>query len=183
MALPVFVAVIESPLLMRHSASQSLKERSAFAAAHWFAVLANTRWVAECVSATQCVNNVQVVRKLGESLTLEIHSATRRAIGDLVSLANSLQHTGLMFSRPTIKLASSRGDVRALHADSTWRHKHKFDVRWLTADELATSYGMTRPAAIRPSDSAECDPYALATFAAARGRTHGCTRTRSRSHS
>lgn len=132
---------------------------------------------------------VQLARKKGEDLGAEIQNATRRCVHDFIALCNSLSGkfsgadspglagddinawatdtlvqsrayaTPHAVQRPTLKLASSRRDVRALHADFTHRHRSGFDVEWLSGDDLAREYGMLRPAALRSSDSAECDPY------------------------
>ena len=103
----------------------------------------------------------QVAKRLGDPLAIELHGATRRAVHDLIQLANSLPDSAQMHARPSLKLASVRRDVRDLHADYTFRRKHGFDVEWLSADDLATLYGMARPAGVRSADNAECDPYRL----------------------
>ncbi|MGV3708373.1 MAG: NAD(P)/FAD-dependent oxidoreductase [Gemmatimonas sp.] len=102
----------------------------------------------------------QLVRKFGEPLTLEIQEATRRCVREFVALGEQVGETAP--ARPTIKLASSKRDLRGLHADFLYRKENGFDVQWLTADELASEYGMARPGAIRSVDSAECDPYTFA---------------------
>ncbi|MEP6766061.1 MAG: FAD-dependent oxidoreductase, partial [Gemmatimonadaceae bacterium] len=90
----------------------------------------------------------QIARKLGDKTALEIHHATRRAVSDIITLSESIGEMGAVVRRPSIKIASSKRDIRALHADFTWRQQRRFAVQWLSADDLATSYGMTRPAAI-----------------------------------
>lgn len=107
---------------------------------------------------------VQIARKLGQDTTFEIHNGTRRGVRDFLALAESLPNTrdsvnAQVVKRPTLKLASSRRDVRALHADFTFRQRADFEVAWLSADDLARDYAIARPAAIRSTDSAECDPY------------------------
>lgn len=114
---------------------------------------------------------VQLSRKLGVELTNEIQSGTRRAVADFIDLATRASHhasrsrNGLtstdVIARPTLKLASSKRDVRGLNADFTYRQKAGFEVTWLSADDLARDYGIARPAAVRSIDSAECDPYAV----------------------
>jgi glycine/D-amino acid oxidase-like deaminating enzyme len=101
----------------------------------------------------------QLARKFGDALALEIQEATRRCVSDFVALGKRIGEYAP--SRPTLKLASSKRDMRGLHADYTYRKQHGFDVQWLLADDLAGEYGMTRPGAIRSADSAECDPYAF----------------------
>lgn len=107
---------------------------------------------------------VQMARKVGQSLALEIQHATTRGVRDFVMLAERLpSNTGALNSqvtpRPTLKLASSRRDIRALHADFSFRQRAGFDVQWFSADDLARDYAVARPAGIRSADSAECDPY------------------------
>ena len=104
----------------------------------------------------------QIARKLGESLTLELHAATQRAVKDLVALSQALNDAGPVHRRPTIKLASSKRDVRALNHDFTFRQRLGFGVQWLAAGDLVRDYGMARHGAIRSTESAECDPYLLA---------------------
>jgi len=108
----------------------------------------------------------QMARRAGAALTLEVHHATRRAVRDFIDWASGLPAppngtATHVLQRPTLKLASTKRDVRALHADFTFRQRAGFDVTWLTADDLALNYGMVRPAAVQSVDSAECDPYAL----------------------
>lgn len=103
----------------------------------------------------------QFARRLGDAVALELHAATRRAVHDLERLAASVTQLPVFHRRPSLKLAGGRRDMRALHADFAYRHGHGFDVEWLSADDLATNYGMVRPAAVRSLDSGECDPYLL----------------------
>ncbi|MEP6778382.1 MAG: FAD-dependent oxidoreductase [Gemmatimonadaceae bacterium] len=103
----------------------------------------------------------QIARRLGDKTAVEIHHATRRAVNDIVELSKIAGESGAVVRRPSIKFASSKRDIRGLHADFTWRQQRRFDVQWLSADELATSYGLARPAAITSTDNAECDPYAF----------------------
>ncbi|MEO8000204.1 MAG: FAD-dependent oxidoreductase [Gemmatimonadaceae bacterium] len=107
---------------------------------------------------------VQIARKLGQGVAIEIQHGTRRCVRDFVSLAERLPdvrdvRSAHVTTRPTLKLASNRRDVRALHADFTFREHAGFDVRWLSADDLARDYAIARPAGIRSTDSAECDPF------------------------
>lgn len=109
---------------------------------------------------------VQMARRMGADLTLEIQNATRRGVLDLIELATRLPASMSgspveVVQRPTLKLASSKRDVRGLHADFIFRQRGGFDVSWLSADDLARDYGMVRPAAIKSEDSADCDPFAL----------------------
>lgn len=110
---------------------------------------------------------VQLARKLGQGTAVEIQHATRRCVRDFVALAKRLPDSrevqlSHVNSRPTLKLASSRRDVRALHADFSFRERAGFEAQWLSADDLARDYGIARPGAIRSPDSAECDPYLFA---------------------
>lgn len=100
---------------------------------------------------------VQLARKLGEELTLEIQHTTTRMIADFLSLGLELRVDAPQ--RPTLKLASSKRDLRGLHADFTFRERAGFDVQWISRDELENEFGMTRPGAILSTDSAQCDPY------------------------
>lgn len=118
------------------------------------------------IQAELDIPSVQLARKLGQQMNAEIQTATRRAVTEFLLLANSVGRSGEISpvhacKRPTLKLASSRRDVRALHSDFSFRQRQGFEVRWLSADELASEYGIARPGAIRSTDSAECDPYAL----------------------
>ncbi|MEP6834099.1 MAG: FAD-dependent oxidoreductase [Gemmatimonas sp.] len=100
---------------------------------------------------------VQLARRFGERLALEIENGTRRAVASFVQLGQQLLTDAPQ--RPTLKLASSKRDLRGLHADFTFRERAGFAVEWLSADDLRREYGITRPGAIRSVDSAECDPY------------------------
>jgi len=100
---------------------------------------------------------VQLARRFGEARTLEIEHATRRAVHDFIELGTQLSVTAPQ--RPTLKLASSKRDLRGLHADFSFRERAGFDVQWLSGNDLIRDFGITRPGAIRSTDSAECDPY------------------------
>ncbi len=99
----------------------------------------------------------QLVRRMGETLTLEIQNATQRGVAEFRVLGNQVSVDAPQ--RSTLKLASSKRDVRGLHADFSFRERSGFDVQWLSGDELARDFGIVRPGAIRSTDSAECDPY------------------------
>lgn len=107
------------------------------------------------------IPTVQLARKLGQGVTDEIQRATRRGVSEFLTLAQQIgaESQAQVAKRPTLKLASSRRDIRALHADFAYRERAGFEVKWLSADDLAREYAIARPAAIRSTDSAECDPY------------------------
>lgn len=100
---------------------------------------------------------VQLARRFGEALTLEIEQATRRAVRDFIELGRQLPVVAPQ--RPTLKLASRQRDLRGLHADFSFRERAGFDVQWFSGADLLSDYGIARPGAIRSTDSAECDPY------------------------
>jgi glycine/D-amino acid oxidase-like deaminating enzyme len=109
---------------------------------------------------------------IGEQDAVRAYRASLGAVGTLERLIRKLPDDCGFTRRPSLYLASRRGDVRRLQREAEVRARHGLPSEYWDRKRLAASYSFRAQGAIRSGGSAEVDPYRLthALLARAAGR-------------
>lgn len=101
----------------------------------------------------------ELVSYVGTERAVRSWQLGRRAIDDIEALS---QAHGCGFARrPSLYVASSRWDVKALKAECALRQQHGFDVDWMDRSAITAAFGFTRHGAIFSRADGEVDAYRL----------------------
>ena len=96
---------------------------------------------------------------VGETKGARAYRLGLEAVDAIEALVGELGEDSGFERRPTLYLASSRRDARALASEHALRLKHGFDVDWLPGAELRAHHGIDAPAAIYCRGDGQIDAY------------------------
>ncbi len=103
---------------------------------------------------------VDLACRFGEPQAAQCYRACADAISDLQAIAREVGDVDFQ-RQHSLYVASRWLHRRRLHAEFEMRHRHGFDVEWLSRDDLRTRYRIDYPAAIVSKLAAQVDPYRL----------------------
>jgi glycine/D-amino acid oxidase-like deaminating enzyme len=111
----------------------------------------------------------QLADSVGEADAVRAWRLGRDAIDGIERLCADMDHTARdstaigdacgFARRPSLYLASSRRDAKALAREQTLRAAHGFDAEWLSERDVHARYGIDAPGAIYSRGAAEIDAY------------------------
>ena len=101
----------------------------------------------------------QLIPQVGRRHAERAYQLGVEAIHHLATLARA--HDCAFAYRPSLLLARHRQHLPLLTAELAARQAAGLDVHWVTAEELARTHRLQRPAGLRSAIAAEVDPYRL----------------------
>src|SRR3954471_4073481 len=102
---------------------------------------------------------VELAGAIGENAAVRAWQLGREAIAEIDDLCGTFGDRCGFAGRPSLYLASSRRDARALAREHALRELHGFDAEWLSESDVEAQYGIAAPAAIAGRGSGEIDNY------------------------
>jgi glycine/D-amino acid oxidase-like deaminating enzyme len=107
----------------------------------------------------------ELIEMVGEQHAVRAYQVCLEAITKLERLIAKLDdplNDACEFVRtPSLYLASRQRDVKPLRREYDTRVKHGFQVDWLSAAQIESTFSFSRPAAIWSKDAAQVDAYRL----------------------
>ena len=104
---------------------------------------------------------VDLIAKIGSEKAITAYRVSAEATAAFAPLVAQLADPCGLHARPSLYLAAGEADVKVLQAECHARLAMGIDVKFLSATELHSAFGFSRPAALLSKLGFEVDPYRL----------------------